>query len=122
MCFTRALAETVLTVCRSSQAIAALRAKASGAYDDVGITNSMGGALISAGDPMNSIAYSRTPAQARPEWRCPPAWRTMSYVVDPDMHISPSRQLSGRADSCLMHVLSCHAMQHTAQCLLRKLG
>ncbi len=96
------LQELAVTLLMSMvQAIAALRAKASGAYDDVGITNSMGGALISAGDPMNSIAYSRTPAQARSQWRCPPAWRAMSRVVHPDMRMLPSRQLSGCADPCL---------------------
>ena len=46
------------------QAIAALRAKASGAYDDHGITTSSGGAMIADGDA-NSIAYSRNPNQAR---------------------------------------------------------
>ena len=63
-----------------AQAISALRAKASGAYDDVGIVNSMGGAIIAAGD-LNSIAYSRTPAQVRPSWRCTPAQRAMSRDV-----------------------------------------
>ena len=48
------------------QAISALRAKASGAYDDVGITTSTGAAIIAAGDA-NSIAFSRTPAQVRPD-------------------------------------------------------
>ena len=62
---TRKLQELAVTLSHTVQAIAALRAMASGAYDDVGITNSMGGAIIAAGDPLNSIAYSRTPAQAR---------------------------------------------------------
>jgi len=51
-------------MCRAPQAIAALRAKASGAYDDHGITTSTGGAMIADGDA-NSIAYSRNPNQVR---------------------------------------------------------
>ena len=47
---------------RAPQAIAALRAKASGAYHDHGIVTSTGGAMIADGDG-NSIAYSRTPNQ-----------------------------------------------------------
>ena len=46
------------------QAIAALREKASGAYDDNGITTSVGGAIIASGDA-NSITYSRTPNQVQ---------------------------------------------------------
>ncbi len=49
-------------MCRAPQAIAALRAKASGAYDDHGITTATGGAMIADGDA-NSIANSRTPNQ-----------------------------------------------------------
>ncbi len=48
--------------CHLPQAIAILREKASGAYDDNGITTSSGGAVIADGDA-NSIAYSRTPNQ-----------------------------------------------------------
>ena len=56
--------ERMLSTVATSQAISKLRAKASGAYDDVGITTSTGAAIIAAGDS-NSIAFSRTPAQVR---------------------------------------------------------
>ncbi len=55
-------AQPMLTGYLPPQAIAVLREKASGAYDDNGVTTSTGGALIADGDA-KSIAYSRTPNQ-----------------------------------------------------------